>query len=303
MQYLLQKLYIATIWTVKVTLHVSILCHSTELFARNSHPLNIERLNKHVIENRFALVTEETGDLNIFAAASLSNILSTVHTNHIDKKDTTNAAQINPTLITGPSGTMARQILAGAPADIFISANIEWINLLEEKSALYNKAAVIAGNQLVFTIPHAWGKNSINLKEGGLPYYIKSQNRLAVAEPRLAPLGKYTASYLNKMQLWEAVEPRIAYASNARQTLLLIERGNMAGFIYKSSAIASDKVKILSILNDAPKVRYYAVIPKTSKNKQAALAYIETLQSKELQNLWKANGFTVIVDGHQNTEN
>jgi molybdate transport system substrate-binding protein len=230
---------------------------------------------------------EKPDNIHIFAAASLTGILKKIHQNlSIDQK------KINAVLATGPSGTIARQISAGAPADIFISANIEWIDFLKDQNLLTGTPYIIAENKLVLASPHNWEIQRLQPNSKLFHTFLKSANLLAVADPKISPLGRYSVSYMRAKRVWDTVKSNIAYANNARQTLALIERGNMPGFIYHSSAVQSKRVKIIATLNITGKIQYYGVILKNSNNQTRAKKYLEAIQSSTINKSWQAFGFT-----------
>ncbi len=230
---------------------------------------------------------KKADNIHIFAAASLTGILKKIHQNlSIDQK------KINAVLATGPSGTIARQISAGAPADIFISANIEWIDFLKAQNLLVGTPYIIAENKLVFASPHNWEIQRLQPDSDLFHTFLKSANLLAVADPKISPLGRYSVSYMQKIKVLDTVKSNIAYTNNARQTLALIERGNMPGFIYHSSAVQSKRVKIIATLNTVDKIQYYGVVLKNSNNQNRAKKYLEAIQSPSTNESWRAFGFT-----------
>ncbi|UTW56438.1 molybdate ABC transporter substrate-binding protein [Kordiimonas sp. SCSIO 12610] len=225
--------------------------------------------------------------LNVFAAASLTSVLNSLN-NHWQNQ----SSETTPTIVTGPSGTLARQIAAKAPADIFISANKEWIDYLTTTGSIATDVETLASNRLVLAIPKN-NKAMVPINAlSGIKSFLLSSHRIAIANPKISPLGAYTVNSLQKINLWSEVEAKAAYANNARATLLLVERGNIPGIVYQSSAIQSDKVEIIASFKNAEDIQYYAAIITGSKNKKAAADYLKFLMSKQAENIWQSFGFS-----------
>jgi molybdate transport system substrate-binding protein len=293
---------------------------------------NSARASDMVSENGRTHISSEESiknprPLRIFAASSLIAFLDKAKTNTTENTRVPDILS-NTIIVTGPSGTLARQIAAGAPSDIFISANEDWITYLQTKGMINGNAVPVAENQLALAVPKHWdtaaltsnfdkqgsdeqGPNKqisnkqgfnlqdFNLQDFNLLAFLANQKLIAVADPQIAPLGKYTKTYLENIKLWKGSKlwdgftGKIAFANNARQTLLLVERGNMPGFVYQSSAYQSDKVKIIANFEAAPKIKYYAVQTTKGKNPDNAQAFIQALTHASTNALWQSLGFTV----------
>lgn len=224
--------------------------------------------------------------LVIFAASSTQNALKEITSYYSIKYKTP-----TPKISFGGSAIMARQIKAGAKADIFISANRNWIDFLQKSPIPQQKPEKIIYNQLVLAAPaHS---TLPQLTEVSLPVLetITRNHRPALANPETAPAGQYTKKYLQSIGAWEALKNKAAYSSNVRQTLRLIEYGGLNGFIYASDAKASKGVKILYKIphNSLAPITYYAVsLSKTAQHEQS---FIDFLKSGNAVSIWEKHGF------------
>ena len=221
----------------------------------------------------------------VFAASSLTAVL----TEHAAQWSVS-AGSSAPRLSFGASATMARQIGAGAPAHIFISANPVWAKKLSEANLTQDLAA-IATNQLVLISPQ--NRKITQPFKPTMAYFsfLMGGGRLAIANPELAPLGAYTRRYLEKVALWEYLKNKAAYGQNARQTLRLAEQGGLPAFVYRSDAAMNQKVTSLYVvpaeLTD-PIIYQAALLKNASATSRAFYIY---LKSEEAQTTWASFGF------------
>lgn len=254
----------------------------------------------HIIVTAFALtgasaVAEATRSsrdeeaITIFAAASLIDILS----DQTEAWSATSAGR-RTNLSVAASAVLARQIEAGAEADIFISANRRWIDYLAQEGHTEGAAVPVATNALVFAVPcdGTIELGSISLRE------IVTQNRFIMADPNVSPAGEYARSALMGAGLWDNVSQNAAFAANARRALALIERGGQPGFVYRSDAAASKLAcEAMEIpLPEDQKIEYLAVITSRS-SVRAALArrLIAWLVSAQAATTWRQHHFAPVV--------
>ena len=151
------------------------------------------------------------------------------------------------------SSTLAQQILRGAPADLFLSANTAWMDHLAARGAVEAGSRVdLVGNRLVLVAP-ADSPLDVALKPGSPLAAALGERRLAMADPAHVPAGVYAKNALQALGLWEKIEPRAAFAGTVRAALALVERGEVAaGIVY-----ATD-VRIV------PRLRAVAAFPPES---------------------------------------
>jgi molybdate transport system substrate-binding protein len=227
-------------------------------------------------------------EILVSAAASLTDVLNEISKNYQSK--TKNTVKFN----FGPSSGLARQIDEGAPADIFFSADLPQMDNLDKKGRLEpGTRKNLLSNQLVIIVP-ADSKLALSLPKDLLKADVK---RIALAEPSSVPVGVYTSKYLTDEGLWDQVKPKVVPVQDVRATLASVESGNVeAGFVYKTDAAVSRKVKIVYEvpIDKGPKITYPLAIVKDSKRKDAARDFVSYVQSPAAKNAFKKYGFVVL---------
>ena len=146
------------------------------------------------------------------------------------------------------SSTLARQIEAGAPADIFISANPEWMDYLAGKNLIIPESRTAPlGNDLVLVAPADSPLAAVQIDSGlDIAALVSPGDRIATGDPAHVPVGMYAQQAFTKLGLWEKVDPLLARADSVRAALALVERGEAPlGIVYASDAVASSKVKVV----------------------------------------------------------
>ena len=222
------------------------------------------------------------------AAASLTDALNDIGRSYRQKSK--NTVRFN----FGPSTGLARQIEEGAPADLFFSADLAQMDNLEKKNLLEpGTRKNLLTNQLVIIVP-ADSKLAISSPKDLLKVDVK---KIALAEPSSVPVGVYSSKYLTDEGLWDQVKPKVVPVQDVRATLASVESGNVeAGFVYKTDAAISKKVKIVYEvpIDKGPKITYPVAIVKESKQKDAARDFLNYLQSSAAKDAFKKYGFVVI---------
>lgn len=223
------------------------------------------------------------GDMRIMAAASLQPALAAF----IDAQDgTINGDRIVP--VYASSGTLARQIAHGAPADLFISANPRWADWLATELAVNpNTVSDLLKNRLVLVTASGAAKTS--LKE------LSKSGRLMLGDPAHVPAGQYAKQTIQALGLWETLLPQLVFGSNVRTAVAFAERGEVdAALVYRSDAIWSDGLVIVeefdSSLHDP--IVYRAVV-LTEK----AEPLLTALQSKDAAAMFERYGFEPALAG------
>jgi molybdate transport system substrate-binding protein len=190
----------------------------------------------------------------------------------------------------GASGALAKQIENGAPADLFFSANMEWMDYLKKKKLLDEKSiSTFAYNVLVFA-----GKP--DLKISNLQDIVKL-NKIAIGSPASVPCGQYTVEAFKKAGIEKQLEGKLVMARDVRETLLYAERGEVDGaFVYKTDVqeIARN-VKILFVVPQEyySRVSYPMGLTITGAKKGEAVAFFKFLQSAEAKAVLAKHGFPV----------
>lgn len=222
--------------------------------------------------------------LVVFAAASLKNAL--------DEIAALQAAK--PVVSYGASSALARQIENGAPADLFISADLEWMDYLEREALLApGTRRNLLGNRLVLVAPRA---QPLQLEPApGFPLAkALGDGRLALAEPASVPAGKYAKAALEKLGVWPQVARRIAATENVRAALALVARGEAPlGIVYRSDAAAEPAVVVAGVFpaDSHPPIVYPIAAVKGAKPE--AQAFLAFLAGAKARAIFERHGFTV----------
>jgi molybdate transport system substrate-binding protein len=233
----------------------------------------------------------ETTTVTIFAAASLKNALDSAATAY-------QANSGNKIVISyAGSSALAKQIEHGAPADIFISADLDWMNYLAKAKLIKDDTrSNMLGNRLVLIAPKSSSADIKIGKDFALAAAL-GDGRLAVADVKAVPAGKYAHAALEKLGVWTAVEPKLAQAENVRAALALVAQGEAPfGIVYQTDAAAEPKVKVVDAFPDDthPPIIYPIAVTAASKNPDEALAFIGYLKSPEGQAAFTKQGFTIL---------
>lgn len=218
--------------------------------------------------------------LLVFAAASLKNAL-----------DEANAAYDALVVASyAASSALARQIERGAPAHVFISADPDWMDYLEEKRLLeVGSRRKLFGNRLVWIVPAA-AEAPVDDPLSALG----ARGRLALADPGHVPAGKYAKAALQKMGSWDSIADRIAAAANVRAALALVARAEAPlGIVYETDARAEPKVRIAGSIGENlhPPIAYPGAAVRGAGN--AAQRYLEFLASPRAAIIFEKHGFRV----------
>lgn len=177
------------------------------------------------------------------------------------------------------SNVLARQIANGAPADIFISADLVQMRYAESQGAIEAGAAFsLLSNALAIVTPQ--GRAAIRTVHDLARPTVK---RIAIGDPAAVPAGFYAKQYLQSAGLWEALQPKLLPLSNVRAALAAVENGGAdAAIVYHSDAAASNKAVLALVVADAaPRIVYPAAIVKGSKNRAAAEKFLAFLRGPE----------------------
>jgi len=225
-------------------------------------------------------------DVTVFAAASLTDSLKQIAADY--EKTSGDKIIFN----FAASGTLARQVEAGAPADIFFSADESRADALEKKGLLVNDTRQdVLGNVLVLVTP----ANADLIHVSG-DLTNASVQHLALGDIKNVPCGTYAKRYLEKEQIWPAVEGKIVPGESVRAVLAAVESGNVdAGFVYRTDAAISKKVKVAFEVPtaDAPAISYPLALLKDAPQPDAAKHFIDYLRSDTAKAVFIQFGFII----------
>lgn len=230
----------------------------------------------------------EKVDLTVSAAASMTDAL-----NEIAKTYEQANPNIELSFNFGASGALQKQIEQGAPADLFLSAATKNMKPLVEQNLIEEgKEKTFLKNELVAVVP-ADAKTSV-ASIGDLSQ--ADVKKIAIGIPESVPAGNYAKEALTNSKLWEPLQSRLVQAKDVRQVLQYVETGNAdAGFVYKTDALTSSKVKIAFTVDQASYsvVEYPIGIVKATKHAKEAEDFYNYLQSQSALDVFTKYGFTV----------
>ncbi len=221
-------------------------------------------------------IAQAQNDMVVFAAASLKNALDEIAANW--SKDT---GKPTPKISYAASSALAKQIEQGAPADMFISADLDWMDYLAGKNLIQPDTRFnLLGNKIVLIAPKDSKITSVDIKGADLAKALNG-GRLSMANVDSVPVGKYGKAALDKLGAWNDVKDHLAQAENVRAALLLVARGEAPlGIVYATDAAAEPNVRIVAAFpeDSHPPIIYPAALAKESKNADAK-AFLDLLRS------------------------
>jgi molybdate transport system substrate-binding protein len=229
-------------------------------------------------------------DVVVFAAASLKNALDdavVAWTRETGKRVVVSYAASN---------ALAKQIEAGAPADLFWSADLDWMDYLASKSLIRPESRInLLSNALVLVAP----KDStvqVSLQPGVDLAAALGSNRLAMGHVNAVPAGKYGKAALEYLKAWDGVKDKVAQSDNVRAALLLVSRGEAPlGIVYRTDALSDPGVRIVAVFpkESHPPIVYPAALTKEASNPDAA-TFLNFIRSARTWPLFEKQGFTVM---------
>lgn len=236
------------------------------------------------------LIAQE--QLTVFAAASLKNALD-----DIDSAFTRDTG-VKVTASYEASSALARQIEQGAPADVFISADLRWMDYAAEHKLIKLDSRVnLLGNKLVLIAPKDSKLDKVAIGPGFAITKLAGDGRIAVADVKAVPAGLYAKAALEKLGAWAAAESKLAQAENVRATLAFVARGETpVGIVYETDARIEPKVKIIGVFPDDsyPPVTY--PLAATADTKKASVAqYLNFLRSSAAKAIFEHYGFSILT--------
>jgi molybdate transport system substrate-binding protein len=235
------------------------------------------------------MVPAAADEVTVFAAASLTNALSEVGQTFEQKEK----GKVRFSFAS--SSTLAKQIENGAPAHLFLSADLDWMDYLAQRGLIVAGSRVdLLGNRLVMVAPEG-SPLKVDIKPGVDLLGLLSGGLLATGDPDHVPAGKYARAALEKLGAWKGIEGRIARADSVRAALVLVERAESPlGIVYATDAAATPKVKVVGVFPEGshPPIVYPAALVK-GHDIPAARRLLEFLKSPDAKAIFEKHGFTV----------
>lgn len=233
----------------------------------------------------------EDHSLIVFAAASMKNA--------IDDIDTAFTAKTGVKVVVSyaASSMLAKQIEQGAPADIFLSADTDWMDYATARKTIDESTYFnLAGNSIVLIAPKDSGIGSVAIGPGFNLASLAGARKIATGDVKSVPIGKYARAALEKLNAWQAAEPKFVMAENARTALTLVARGEAGlGIVYLTDARVEPGVKIIGTFPaDSHPAIIYPVAATTNATAGAA-EYLAFLRSSAVKTILEKYGFTFLI--------
>ncbi|ART62348.1 molybdate ABC transporter substrate-binding protein [Kushneria marisflavi] len=226
--------------------------------------------------------------VDVQAAASLTDVMNTL----VERYEQHHDVDIVP--VYASSSTLARQISQGAPADIYLSANEKWMDWLEAQGEPIQARHDLLNNRLALITSEQSGIEDFTPDaDHPLVQYLKGNDRIAVGDPDHVPAGIYARQAFEHLGQWQALEPRLARASDVRGALALVSRGETPlGVVYATDAMAGEHVHQLGLFpaSSHDPITYPAALVGKDPSPQAR-AFLQWLGSEEAASTFKQYGF------------
>jgi molybdate transport system substrate-binding protein len=211
--------------------------------------------------------------VRVFAAASLTNALTEIGA------EWQKAGHPKPSLSFGSSSTLAKQVEAGAPVDVFASADLTWMDYLDQRGWIQaDTRANLLGNDLVLIVPK--GKQFPVQVKAGFDIADAFDGKLCTGEPGVVPVGIYAKQSLESLGWWRSLQGRIVGTDDVRTALAFVERGECPlGIVYATDAKISDKIDVLDRFPDSshkPIVYPFAEVKNARPQARAFLRFVRT---------------------------
>jgi molybdate transport system substrate-binding protein len=229
--------------------------------------------------------------LTVFAAASMKNAL--------DDIDAAYAARtgIKVRASYAASSTLARQIEQGAPADIFVSADTDWMDYAASKRNINEATRVnLLGNSIVLIAPKDSRIDHVAIGNGFDLARLAGDGKIATGDVKAVPVGKYAKAALEKLGAWRAAEPKFAMAESVRAALALVARGEaVLGIVYSTDAKVEPGVKIVGTFpaDSHPPIIY--PVAATTTAKPDSTGYLAFLRTSAARAVFEKYGFRFLI--------
>ena len=229
--------------------------------------------------------------ITVFAAASMKNALDDVNAAFLK------SSGVKVVTSYAASSALAKQIEQGAPADVFISADLDWMDYSAQKKTIKDDTRVsLLGNRLVLIAPKESKIDKVEIGPGFDLAKLIGDGRITTGEVTSVPVGKYAKGALEKLGIWASVEKKFATADNVRAALALTARGEaVLGIVYETDAKVEPGVKIVGAFPaDSHPAIVYPVAATVSAKPETA-AYLSFLRSAASKTIFEKYGFTFLI--------
>jgi molybdate transport system substrate-binding protein len=239
-----------------------------------------------VVGSSVAAAADDAKSVLVFGAASLTDVLDELG------KTFTAQTQVPIKSSLAASSVLAKQIEAGAPADVFFSADLEWMDYLDQRKLLRpGSRHDVVLNRLVLIAP-VDSKVSVKITPGFDLVKALGDGKLVTGDPDSVPVGKYAHTALEKLGVWDKVSGRLVRAENVRSALAFVARGEAPlGIVYQTDALAEKRVRIVDVFPESshPPVTY--PIALTTHAGPEAQRFLDFVLSNAAQPVFRRYGF------------
>jgi molybdate transport system substrate-binding protein len=229
--------------------------------------------------------------ITVFAAASMKNALDDVDAAFTKQTGTKVVANYDA------SSVLMKQIEQGAPADVFVSADLKWMDYGSQKKLIDEGTRVnLLGNKLVLIAAKDSKLDPVTIGPGFDLAKLAGDGRITTGDVQAVPVGIYAKAALEKFGLWASVEPKMAMAANVRAALLLVARGEAPlGIVYATDAKVEPRVKVIGVFPDGSHEPIVYPVAATKTAKPDATPYLAFLRSSAAKSIFESYGFAFLV--------
>jgi molybdate transport system substrate-binding protein len=233
--------------------------------------------------------------ITVFAAASMKNALDAVNGAFGEQTG------IKATTSYAASSALIKQIENGAPADVFLSADLDWMDYGAQRKLINNDTRIdLLGNRLVLIAPRESRIREVIIGPGFDLAQLAGNGRIVTGDVRAVPVGKYAKAALERLGAWQKAQPKFAMTENVRAALTLVARGEaVLGIVYETDAKVEPNVKIVGTFPaDLHPPIVYPVALTPAAGPEAA-PYLAFLRSPAAKAIFEAYGFTFLPEQHR----
>ena len=235
--------------------------------------------------------TAQEKSIVVFAAASMKNALDDVDAAF------TRQGGIKVVASYAASSALMKQIEQGAPADVFLSADIDWMDYGAQRNLIKTDTRVnLLGNRLVLIAPRDSKIGDVTIAPGFDLAALAGSGRVATGDVRAVPVGLYAKAALEKLGIWASVEHKMAMAENVRAALVLVARGEAPlGIVYETDARIDPGVKIVGVFPEDSHPPIIYPVALTANAKPDAAQYLAFLRTQAAKSMFEHYGFNFLI--------
>jgi len=229
--------------------------------------------------------------ITVFAAASMKNALDDVDVAFTKKSGIKVVASYDA------SSALMKQIEGGAPADAFVSADLKWMDYGAQKKLIKDDTRVnLLGNQLVLIAGKDSKIDNVAIKAGFDLAKLAGGGRIATGDVKAVPVGLYAQAALQKLGVWDAIEPKMAMTQNVRAALVLVARGEAPlGIVYSTDAKVEPSVKVVGVFPEDSHDPIIYPVAATATAKPDVASYLAFLRSAAAKSIFEGYGFSFLI--------